>query len=55
VVVDDAEGIAADLDAAMQASVDSYVDPWTERDGPLTPGQFRTSLPLTALPQVPGR
>jgi nitrite reductase (NADH) large subunit len=55
VVVDDAEGIAADLDAAMQASVDSYVDPWTERDGPLTPGQFRTSLPLTALPQVPVR
>ncbi|MDQ0078397.1 nitrite reductase large subunit NirB [Arthrobacter oryzae] len=55
VVVDDTEGIAADLDAAMQASVDSYVDPWTERDGPLTPGQFRTSLPLTALPQVPVR
>ncbi|MBT2596546.1 NAD(P)/FAD-dependent oxidoreductase [Arthrobacter sp. ISL-72] len=55
VVVDDAEGIAADLDAAMQASVDSYVDPWTERDDPLTPGQFRTSLPLTVLPQVPVR
>ena len=55
VVVDDAEGIAAELDAAMQASVDSYVDPWTERDDPLTPGQFRTSLPLTVLPQVPVR
>ncbi|WP_285291494.1 nitrite reductase large subunit NirB [Arthrobacter sp. ISL-69] len=55
VVVDDAEGIAATLDAAMQASVDSYVDPWTERDDPLTPGQFRTSLPLTVLPQVPVR
>ncbi|MEV7133956.1 nitrite reductase large subunit NirB [Arthrobacter sp. NPDC093128] len=55
VVVDDAEGIAAALDAAMQASVDSYVDPWTERDDPLTPGQFRTSLPLTVLPQVPVR
>ena len=55
VVVDDAEGIAAGLDAAMQASVDSYVDPWTERDDPLTPGQFRTSLPLTVLPQVPVR
>jgi nitrite reductase (NADH) large subunit len=39
----------------MQASVDSYVDPWTERDDPLTPGQFRTSLPLTVLPQVPVR
>jgi nitrite reductase (NADH) large subunit len=55
VVVDDAEGLAAQLDAAMQASVDSYVDPWTERDDPLTPGQFRTSLPLTVLPQVPVR
>ncbi|MDV8147063.1 nitrite reductase large subunit NirB [Arthrobacter sp. B10-11] len=55
VVVDDAGGLAAGLDAAMQASVDSYVDPWTERDDPLTPGQFRTSLPLTVLPQVPVR
>lgn len=55
VVVDDAEGLAAGLDAAMQDSVDSYVDPWTERDDPLTPGQFRTSLPLTVLPQMPVR
>ena len=54
VVVDDAEGLAASLDAAMQASVDSYVDPWTERDDPLTPGQFRTSLPLTVLPAGAG-
>ncbi|WP_394847964.1 nitrite reductase large subunit NirB [Pendulispora brunnea] len=30
VVVDDAEGIAERLDAAMQASVDAYVDPWKE-------------------------
>jgi nitrite reductase (NADH) large subunit len=55
VVVDDAEGTAAELDVAMQTSVDSYVDPWSERDDPLTPGQFRTSLPLTVLPQVPVR
>jgi nitrite reductase (NADH) large subunit len=55
VIVEDSEGLAATLDAAMQASVDSYVDPWTERDDPLTPGQFRTSLPLTVLPQVPVR
>ena len=55
VIVEDSEGIAAALDAAMQASVDSYVDPWSERDDPLTPGQFRTSLPLTVLPQVPVR
>ncbi|MCP1415257.1 nitrite reductase large subunit NirB [Paenarthrobacter sp. A20] len=53
VILDDSEGIAARLDASMQASVDSYVDPWSERDDPLTPGQFRTSLPLTVLPQVP--
>ena len=28
VVVEDSEGIAARLDAAMQDSVDAYVDPW---------------------------
>ncbi|MEV4639771.1 nitrite reductase large subunit NirB [Actinoplanes sp. NPDC049548] len=55
VVVDDADGIAADLDAAMAASVAAYSDPWKERAEPATPGQFRTSLPLTVLPQVPVR
>ena len=40
VVVEDAEGIAADLDAAMQASVDAYVDPWQEDQAPVTPNQF---------------
>src|SRR6185437_239515 len=44
VVVDDAEGIAADLDARMEASVAAYRDPWKERAEPVTPGQFRTSL-----------
>jgi nitrite reductase (NADH) large subunit len=29
VVVDDSDGIAARLDAAMQESVDAYADPWT--------------------------
>jgi len=52
VVVDDSEGIASRLDADMQKAVDAYVDPWTERDDPVTPGQFRTALPLVALPQV---
>jgi nitrite reductase (NADH) large subunit len=52
-IVDDADGIAAALDAAMDASVAAYRDPWKERD--VTPGQFRTSLPLTVLPQVPVR
>ncbi|MEV0900128.1 nitrite reductase large subunit NirB [Actinoplanes sp. NPDC049802] len=55
VVVDDAEGIAEALDAAMEASVQAYQDPWKERAEPATPGQFRTSLPLTALPRVPVR
>jgi nitrite reductase (NADH) large subunit len=55
VVVDDADGIAAELDAAMAASVAAYRDPWKEREEPATPGQFRTSLPLTVLPQVPVR
>jgi nitrite reductase (NADH) large subunit len=55
VIVEDSEGLAESLDAAMQASVDDYVDPWSERNDPLTPGQFRTSLPLTVLPQVPVR
>ena len=49
VLLDDADGIAADLDAAMAASVAAYVDPWKERKEPATPGQFRTSLPLTVL------
>ena len=55
IVVDDADGIAAELDAAMAASVAAYRDPWKERAQPATPGQFRTSLPLTVLPQVPVR
>ncbi|MEU4219000.1 nitrite reductase large subunit NirB [Actinoplanes sp. NPDC026623] len=55
IVVDDADGIAAELDAAMEASVGAYRDPWKERAEPVTPGQFRTSLPLIVLPQVPVR
>ncbi len=55
VVVDDAEGIAERLEAEMQKAVDAYGDPWKEAASPVTPGQFRTSLPLTALPMVPVR
>ncbi|MBW6434725.1 nitrite reductase large subunit NirB [Actinoplanes hulinensis] len=55
VVVDDAEGIAEALDAAIEEAVQAYKDPWKERAVPATPGQFRTSLPLTVLPQVPVR
>ena len=55
VVVDDSEGLAEGLDARMQESVDAYEDPWKEAAEPVTPGQFRTSLPLIPLPQVPVR
>ncbi|GAB3347990.1 nitrite reductase large subunit NirB [Modestobacter lapidis] len=56
VLLADSEGSCADLDARMQRSIDAYTDPWGQ-DGkqPATPGQFRTSLPLIALPQVPVR
>jgi nitrite reductase (NADH) large subunit len=55
VVVDDADGLAADLDARLQESVDAYRDPWLEGREPATPGQFRPSLPLIPLPRVPAR
>ncbi|HYX95124.1 MAG TPA: nitrite reductase large subunit NirB [Geodermatophilus sp.] len=56
VLLEDSEGIVAELDANMQRSVDAHTDPWGQ-DGkePATPGQFRTSLPLVALPKVPVR
>jgi nitrite reductase (NADH) large subunit len=55
IVVDDADGIADALDANMQKSVDAYQDPWADGREPVTEGQFRTSLPLLPLPQVPVR
>ncbi|GAB38373.1 nitrite reductase large subunit [Gordonia sputi NBRC 100414] len=55
VVVDDAEGIAQQLDSNMQRSVDAYRDPWQDGKQPATPGQFRSALPLLPLPQVPVR
>ena len=55
VVVDDAEGLAEGLDARMQKSIDAYDDPWKESSRPVTEGQFSSSLPLIALPQVPVR
>lgn len=55
VVVDDTEGIAAELDARMQSSIDRYADPWTADQVEKTPGQFHDALPLVPLPQVPVR
>ncbi|WP_428484885.1 nitrite reductase large subunit NirB [Rhodopila sp.] len=40
VVVDDADGVAAALDAAMAASAAAVRDPWKEREQPRTPNQF---------------
>jgi nitrite reductase (NADH) large subunit len=56
ILLEDSEGIVADLDAALQMSIDAYTDPWGQ-DGsePATPGQFRTALPLIDLPKVPVR
>ena len=48
IVVDDSEGIAARLDASMQATVDAYLDPWLEADRPATVNQFVSNLPVLA-------
>jgi nitrite reductase (NADH) large subunit len=55
VILDDSEGIAAGLDQRIEEAVNAYRDPWQEGDDPAEPGQFRTSLPMLALPQVPIR
>ena len=46
VVVEDSEGIAARLDASMQATVEAYVDPWLEAHTPATANQFVSTLPM---------
>jgi len=47
--VQDTDGIAADLDARVQKAIDAYQDPWLEGRDPITPGQFRRSLPLVGV------
>jgi nitrite reductase (NADH) large subunit len=39
----------------MQKSIASYRDPWAESRKAGPPNQFRSSLPLIPLPQVPVR
>lgn len=46
IVVDDSERTSAELDRAMQESVEATYDPWLERDKPATENQFRYSLPV---------
>jgi nitrite reductase (NADH) large subunit len=43
-LVDDADGICAQLDADIQAAVDAYVDPWQEAVEPVHPSQFADTL-----------
>lgn len=43
-LVDDEEGICAELDAAIQVAVDAYVDPWQEAVQPAHPSQFINTL-----------
>jgi nitrite reductase (NADH) large subunit len=46
VVVDDADGIAAELDAAMEASIAAVSDPWKEGAAPKTANQFASLIPV---------
>jgi len=44
-IVEDSEGIAAALDAAMQESVAAARDPWLEADAHKTANQFASVIP----------
>ena len=55
VLVDDVDGVVAGLDQRLQTAVEDYRDPWQDRAQPRSANQFRSSLPLHVLPQVPVR
>jgi nitrite reductase (NADH) large subunit len=44
VVVEDSEGDAARLDAALEAAIEAYQDPWREAEEPVHPAQFAAVL-----------
>jgi nitrite reductase (NADH) large subunit len=48
VLVADAEGIAARLDADVERAVAGFVDPWLEASAPVHPSQFRTTVATVA-------
>jgi nitrite reductase (NADH) large subunit len=52
VIVEDSEGLCAALDAAMEASVAAYVDPWREAHAPATANQFASNIPVIPLTPV---
>ncbi len=43
-LLDDCDGILAELERELEASVDATYDPWLERDEPFTPNQFKDTL-----------
>jgi nitrite reductase (NADH) large subunit len=48
VLVEDSDGIAEALDAAMAASAAAVRDPWKERSAPATENQFASIIPVEA-------
>jgi nitrite reductase (NADH) large subunit len=48
VLVEDSDGIAEALDAAMAASAAAVRDPWKERSAPKTENQFASIIPVEA-------
>jgi nitrite reductase (NADH) large subunit len=48
VIVDDVDGVAEELDAAMEASVAATKDPWKEGAEPATENQFASLIPVEA-------
>ncbi|HXX66129.1 MAG TPA: nitrite reductase large subunit NirB [Polyangiaceae bacterium] len=46
IVVDDSEGVVAELDRALAEAVEATYDPWLERDRPVTRNQFKHTLPV---------
>jgi nitrite reductase (NADH) large subunit len=44
VLVEDAEGIAEELDERIAAAVESWTDPWKEAEAPVHPAQFVPTL-----------
>ena len=52
VLVDDVEGLCGDLNAAVQAAVDAYRDPWQEANTPVHRNQFVSTLPVIPAVQA---
>jgi nitrite reductase (NADH) large subunit len=51
-LVDDEEGICAELDTGIEAAVKAYVDPWQEAVQPVHPSQFTNTLTTAEQQQL---